>query len=599
MHIVAKANGRPRRVIDFQNLNKHCLRETHHCASPFKLASEVPPNTYKTILDAVDGYHAIMLDEESRHLTTFITQWGRYRYLRLPQGFLAAGDVYTRRYDEIIKDVSRKIKIIDDTLLFDNTIRDAFFHTWDYLVLCAEKGIVINKEKLKFCQRTIDFAGLTLTPSGVRPSDPMISAIKNFPTPHDISSARAWFGLINQVSWAYANHHDMLPFRNLVRPSTHFFWDKSMDDLFQRSKNNLISQVHEGVRCYDVSRVKCLQTDWSTEGIGYLLLQKHCSCDLSKAPVCCHNGWKLVFAGSRFLKDAETRYSPTEGEALAVSWSLDHARIYTLGCENLIVSTDHRPLVGILNDRNLESIHNTRINSLKEKTLRYHFKLQYNPGKWHRAADAFSRYPHSLKSSVNSRNEPVTISMIDSLMIFCEHCSAYPESTVEEQVKDVIDSKIHSLNSEDCWDDTTLLSLQSIKHATEKDDSFQLLIRTIFSGFPNTRHLTEPSIRDFWEVRDRLSATDNVITMDDRLVIPKLLRKQVLHALHSAHQGTNGMRARAQYSVYWPGLNNDIRNMRNNCKYCSEISPVSHANPLYLLLHQSTLSSTYVLTILT
>ena len=90
----------------------------------------------KTVLDAVDGYHSVSLDEESQPYTTFITEWGRYQYLRMPQGYLASGDAYTRRYDEIIKDIPRKVKIVDDALLYDTNIEEAFFHTFDYLYHC-------------------------------------------------------------------------------------------------------------------------------------------------------------------------------------------------------------------------------------------------------------------------------------------------------------------------------------------------------------------------------------------------------------------------------------------------------------------------------
>ena len=118
MVVTAKKTGKPSRTIDLQHLNSQCSRETHHCQSPILAACQVPPNTKKTILDGVDGYHVIKLDAESQPLTTFITEWGRYIYLHLPQGYLAAGDAYTRCCDEVIKDIPRKVKIIDDTLLY-------------------------------------------------------------------------------------------------------------------------------------------------------------------------------------------------------------------------------------------------------------------------------------------------------------------------------------------------------------------------------------------------------------------------------------------------------------------------------------------------
>ena len=127
-----------------------------HTQSPFMAACQVPPDQYMTVLDAVDGYHSVKLDPDSQHLTTFITEWGRYKYLRMPQGFIASGDAYTSRYDDIIKDVPRKIKIIDDTLLYDPTIKEHFYSAWDYLTLCAENGIVINLPKFKFGRKTVE-----------------------------------------------------------------------------------------------------------------------------------------------------------------------------------------------------------------------------------------------------------------------------------------------------------------------------------------------------------------------------------------------------------------------------------------------------------
>ena len=110
-----KKDGRPRLTIVYQYLNPQCKRENHHTATPFQLAMQAPPNTKKTVLDAVDGYHSVILDEESQPLTTFITEWGRFMYLRVPGDYLASVDTYTHRYDEVIKGIARKIELVDDT----------------------------------------------------------------------------------------------------------------------------------------------------------------------------------------------------------------------------------------------------------------------------------------------------------------------------------------------------------------------------------------------------------------------------------------------------------------------------------------------------
>ncbi len=83
MVICAKKNGSLRHTIDFQPLNAHATRETHHTQSPFHQARSVPQGMRKMVFDAWNGYHSVALHQEDRHYTTFITPWGRYRTTRI------------------------------------------------------------------------------------------------------------------------------------------------------------------------------------------------------------------------------------------------------------------------------------------------------------------------------------------------------------------------------------------------------------------------------------------------------------------------------------------------------------------------------------
>ena len=110
-------------------------------------------------------------------------------YLRLSQSYLAAGDAYIRCYDKIIMGIWRKIKIVENHLIYDTNIQNDLYNMWDYLLLCAQTGIVINEKKFKFCRDTIEFAGLKLTPNDIAPSDTILSVIKDFQKPTDQSSS--------------------------------------------------------------------------------------------------------------------------------------------------------------------------------------------------------------------------------------------------------------------------------------------------------------------------------------------------------------------------------------------------------------------------
>ena len=210
------------------------------------------------------------------------------------QGFIASGDAYTRRYDELIKHVDRKVKIVDDTLLYSDDIEQNFWDTWNYISLCANNGIIFNKDKFQFCQDTVDFAGLRINSTNVAPSKSIMSAIENFPLPSDLTSARSWFGLVNQVARTYSISPIMQPFRELIKPHNKFFWDDTLNELFELSKKEILSKVKEGVRSFNPNIRTCIQTDWCKHGIGYLLLQKHCTCPSIDNVICCKDGIYII-----------------------------------------------------------------------------------------------------------------------------------------------------------------------------------------------------------------------------------------------------------------------------------------------------------------
>lgn len=170
----AKRDGKPRRTVDFQALNKYAIRETHHTQSPFHLARSVPHNVKKTTCDAWHGYHGVRITEESQHITTFITLWGRYYYKVAPQGYIASGDAYTKRFDAITADFQNVIRCIDDSLLWAADTKQCFLKTVEYHDLCGRNGITLNPDKFVFAADQVEFAGFKVTLDDVQPCDRFI-----------------------------------------------------------------------------------------------------------------------------------------------------------------------------------------------------------------------------------------------------------------------------------------------------------------------------------------------------------------------------------------------------------------------------------------
>ena len=401
MVITQKADGSPRRTVDLSPLNKHCLRETHHVQPPFQQAKAIPHNTWKSVTDAWNGYHSVPICQEDRHLTTFVTSWGRYRYKVAPQGFLASGDGYTHLFDAVIADVQRKTKCVDDTVLWDVELEDHWWRVINFLELVRRNGIILNANKFQFAQKAVEFAGFHIAEETIQPAQKFLNAIQNFPTPTGITDVRSWFGLVHQVAHYGKLINQMEPFRHLLSSKAKFVWNEDLDDAFQNSKAEIIAAIKHGVEIFDLERRTCLRSDWSKSGIGYFLSQKHCKC-AQLLPGCCDYGWKITLAGSQILKPAETRYAPVEGEALAIAWALEQTKYFTQGCDNLLVVTDHNPLGKLLGDRTLDEISNSKLFSLKQRTLPWRFSIGYMPGKGNCFSDAISRHPANDDDPANS-----------------------------------------------------------------------------------------------------------------------------------------------------------------------------------------------------
>ena len=542
MVVAAKASGKPRRTVDFQDVNKSTYREIHHTPSPINLVASIPSGKRKTVLDAWNGYHSLTLDPESKELTTFITEWARYRYCRGPQGYHGTGDAYTRRFDDITKDEQRYRRCIDDGMLYDDDIESAFWHVFDHIKLCADNGIVFNKEKFKFARETVEFAGFEVTNEGYRPSARIIAAIRDFPTPKNITDVRSWFGLVNQVAYAFAQSRVMQPFKTLLQKRQPWFWNPTLEEVFQKSKVEIVRLVEQGVYAYDLQKPTCLATDWSKEGVGFSLTQRHCSCQGVANPNCGVGHWKIVFAGSKTTNEAQKRYCPLEGECLAAAYGLERCRMYTLGCPNLILAVDHNPLTRILNDRRLDTITNPRILKLKEKTLPYTYRIVYVPGGSNamKVADALSRHPVDTND-------------------------ADPEFDEIEEV-----ARAYAVTQADGVESVTW---RRVNEAAAVDEECVALVRIIVDGFPEEKTSLPPLLQKYWGMKEEMYVIENVPFKGRKMLVPSTLRPQVLEGLHAANQGVTGMLANARDRFFWPGLDASVRNMRLQCRQCNEQAP--------------------------
>ena len=207
----------------------------------------------------------------------------------------------------------------------------------------------------------------------------MIRSIKEFPRPSNLTGVRSFFGLIEQVAYTFSKAHSMHPFRQLLSSKSDFYWDENLQKAFEIAREMIADNISEGVKTYIPGLKTALVSDWSITGVGYILAQKHCQCS-GISMECCRTGWKVISMGSRFLSKAEKNYSAVEGELLGLTWALERTKFWTLGNKELFIFTDHKPLIGMLTNKDFDSISNPRLSCLLEQTMRWGFVINHIPG---------------------------------------------------------------------------------------------------------------------------------------------------------------------------------------------------------------------------
>ena len=88
-----------------------------------------------------------MLDEKSSYLTTFNTFLGRYRYLRCPMGLISSQDSFQQKMDECLEGLTGCAVIVDDLLVYGDTIEEHDSNLKRVLDRCRAKCIRLNPDK--------------------------------------------------------------------------------------------------------------------------------------------------------------------------------------------------------------------------------------------------------------------------------------------------------------------------------------------------------------------------------------------------------------------------------------------------------------------
>lgn len=299
MLVKRKSLNEVRIIIDLSEANKAVIREMHPLPTLEQMTRKIGGNTIFTKLDIKQAFHQIVLKQECRYITTFISPVGLMRYRRLMFGLSAAPELFQKVMDMMFADFPWLIVFIDDILIPAKDNEELLARTKLVYERLRQYKVLLNLDKVETGVKETDFLGYHISENGISVSRGKLEAINKMQNPKTAEELRSFLGLINFV-------HRYIPII---------------------------------LGYYDPKDETFVIADGSPVGLGAVLVQRRTSGE-----------YRIICYASKTLTSTEQKYAQTEREALALVWACEKFFYYLYGKFFWLI-TDHKPLVAIFGDR--------------------------------------------------------------------------------------------------------------------------------------------------------------------------------------------------------------------------------------------------------
>ena len=385
---VAKGKGwkknKKRTAVDFRRLNPVLRVVDYPTPTVDELIESVPLGfDYISSLDIAKAYLQNSVDDPAGCLTIRGPRSGHWHFESLPLGVAAAVALFQRQIEQLIGEdlIAAGVRVyLDDILIFSKTRTEHFALLERVFKRLESVGLRIRLEKCVFLQGAIEYLGYYISGGNIEISSDRIQALIDAPAPTNGSEVRGFLGGLVMLRRFDPRIADKTYFMNSLINA--FNWGGEEEKAFQELKDCLIDLLLDARNFrMDSSLPLIVETDASKKALGAALVQE--------AVV---NGVKerrLIYAASRSLKSAETRYSTIRRELLGVKFAITKFRKFLLGT-HFIVRTDHRPLDGLFK-KAIMSIENEDLRDLVASLSNYDFEVEYLPGESNAFPDWLSR----------------------------------------------------------------------------------------------------------------------------------------------------------------------------------------------------------------
>jgi hypothetical protein len=556
-----KPDGTHRFLVDFRKLNSITKKDSYPQPSAEELLHRMAGHRYFTKLDLKAGYFQIPIQESDIPKTAIITQDGLYEFTVLAQGLMNAPPTFQRVMNELVANGRWDYVVVylDDIVIFSKTMEEHKQHVMEVISTLHKANFQVSPPKCSIAVEKIEFLSHIVTCDKVEPSPDKIKAIVDIAPPRTLSQANKFIGkvgyyrkFIRDFARLAAPIHQVT---NKTRTKRHEFrWGPEQQDAFDKFKV-ILTSAPLFLDFPDRSVPFILSTDASDVRIAGVLKQKT------------NDGLKICYYKSRLLNNAESRYSATEREALAIYWCLNELRNF-LGDTEISIETDHKPLVNMHRKKNYG---NKRIDNWLihlQDLIPQITEIKYQRGVDNTGPDYLTRYEtidtdnqqQSFCAITRSMTKQVVSNTPTSSTAVKQNPIAPPSPLISTSMLDFALEKIAAEQSKD----PDIQILISRIHAQEKMDNFVVYNKILFRLIDKKKFGTKSKVP----------------------YLPTSMVNSVLEAFHdhpmSGHFGVQRTLYKIRSRFWWPNMRKSVEHYISSCKQCMKFNILRSKTPGHL-----------------
>ena len=325
--------------IDHRKLNSATKKD--HFPLPFidQILDRLAGSNYFCFLDRYLGYNRIAIHPDDQEKTTFTSPFGTFAFRRVPFGLCNAPATCQRCMTAIFSDfLGNSLEVfIDNFSIFGNDFKSCLSHLTKILEVCVKKRLVLSWKKSHFMVREGVVLWHIVLGKGLEVGKAKIEVIYNLPLPSTVKDLRSFLGHVGFYRRFIQDFTKVSkPLTTLLCKDKDFIIDEEGKRAFTMLKQALIEAPILQSPNWDLPfKIMCDASDYA---VGAVLGQR-----LDKKPTAiCYTNKTLI--------EAQTNYTTTEKELMAVVYALEKFRPNILGSK-IISYTDHVALKYLLSKK--------------------------------------------------------------------------------------------------------------------------------------------------------------------------------------------------------------------------------------------------------